>query len=186
MEPADILDSLETELAEMSAKGQRVVAVDALQKYIEKRRKHARSSVEDRTLEQQRSLAHLDMQTKHALEMFKSVIDAGREALNALVLINGGAVVALLGFMGATISKGLPATLGMQLTWSVLLFGCGVLTGAIGFGFRYCAQAFFKRYRMKAGFVFNLCSVLSAAIGYCLFGSGMYAAYSGFVLQFAL
>jgi len=68
-------------------------------------------SIELRKLEYQRMLAHYDAQTKHGIEMFKSVIESGREALNALVLVNGGAVVALLGFMGATLSKSLPPRL---------------------------------------------------------------------------
>lgn len=185
MEPADILNKLKVELASVSASGQSVVGIDALQKYIEDLRTHAASSVELRKLEQQKSLAHFDAQTRHSIEMFKSVIDAGREALNALVLINGGAVVALLGFMGATISKGLPASLGMQLTRPVLFFGLGVLMGAVGFGVRYLTQACYSNQRNTLGMVFNVTSIIAAVGGYLLFGSGVYAAYSAFVAQFA-
>jgi hypothetical protein len=56
---------------------------------------------------------------------------------NTLVLINGGAVVSLLGFMGATISKGLSSSLGANLTHPLLYFGIGVLAGALAFGGRY-------------------------------------------------
>lgn len=169
----------------MGASGQNAVGIEALQKYLEDLRTHATSSVELRKLEQQRSLAHFDAQTKHAIEMFKSVMDAGREALNALVLINGGAVVALLGFMGATIAKGFPASLGMQLTRPVLFFGLGVLMGALGFGVRYLGQACYSGQRRTLGNVFNVTSSLSAVVGYILFGSGVYAAYSAFVVQFS-
>ena len=36
----------------------------------------------------------------HALETYKSMISLGTEALKALLLINGGAIVALLAFLG--------------------------------------------------------------------------------------
>jgi len=36
----------------------------------------------------------------HALETYKSMINIGTEALKALILINGGAIVALLAFLG--------------------------------------------------------------------------------------
>lgn len=185
MESAEVLNKLKTELDAVGATGQNAVAIEALQKYIDDLRTHATSSVELRKLEQQRSLAHFDAQTKHAIEMFKSVIDSGREALNALVLVNGGAVIALLGFMGATISKGLPAPLGMQLTLPILLFGLGVLMGALGFGIRYLAQACYAYNRNTLGTVFNVSSSLVAAAGYALFGYGVYVAYRSFVLQFA-
>lgn len=185
MESAEVLNKLKTELDAVGATGQNAVAIGALQRYIDDLRTHATSSVELRKLEQQRSLAHFDAQTKHSIEMFKSVIDSGREALNALVLVNGGAVIALLGFMGATISKGLPAALGMQLTLPILLFGLGVLTGALGFGIRYLAQACYALNRKTLGTVFNVSSSLAAVAGYALFGSGVYVAYRSFVLQFA-
>lgn len=186
VESADILNKLNVELASVRASGQSAVDIDALQKYIEYlRTHHAASSDELRKLEQQRSLAYFDAQTKHSIEMFKSVIDAGREALNALVLVNGGAVVALLGFMGATISKGFPASLGMQLTRPVLFFGLGVLMGVVGFGVRYLGQACYAGQRNTLGTVFNVTSSFAAVVGYALFGSGVYAAYSAFVAQFA-
>ena len=111
MESAQVIDSLKTELAYVKAKGQGVVEIDALQKYLENLRVDAGQSIELQKLDTQRSLAHYDAETKHSLAMFNSVIESGREALNALVLVNGGAVVALLGFMGATISKDLPKAL---------------------------------------------------------------------------
>ena len=117
--------------------------------------------------------------------MFKSVIEAGREALNALILINGGGVVALLGFLGATISKGLPATLGLQLAPSILLFGIGVLSGGLSFGLRYMTQFCYAYNWNKTGTTLNIAANSAAITGYILFGCGIYTAYDALKKQFA-
>lgn len=186
MEPAEVINDLKTALADVKAKGQETVAIDALEKYLEGLRTDAGQSVELRRLEYQRTLAHYDAQTKHGIEMFKSVIESGREALNALVLVNGGAVVALLGFMGATISKGLPQALGANLTLPVLQFGLGVLMGALGFGARYFSQAFYAGEKRKSGVAFTVVAIFFAIIGYTLFGCGIYGAFRAFSTQFSL
>jgi hypothetical protein len=145
----------------------------------------AGQSIELQKLDAQRSLAYYDAQTKHSLAMFNSVIESGREALNALVLVNGGAVVALLGFMGATISKGLPKALGADLTLPLVQFGFGVLMGALGFGARYFSQAFFTAKMDKAGDSFRVAAIFFALAGYSLFGCGIYGAFRAFATQFA-
>ena len=186
MEPAQVIDNLKTALADVKGKGQDSVAIDALEEFLEALRSGAGQSLELRKLEYQRSLAHYDAQNKHAIEMFKSVIDSGREALNALVLINGGAVVALLGFMGATKSKGLPQALGTALTLPLVQFGFGVLMGALGFGARYFSQAFFSLKKRSAGNSFSGATIIFAIVGYALFGWGIYGAFRAFNTQFAL
>lgn len=185
MEPAEVIEQLKKALADVKSQGRDSVTVVALETYLDDLKSDAGQSLELRKLEYQRSLAHYDAQTKHAVEMFKSVIDSGKEALNAVVLVNGGAVVALLGFMGATISKGLPEKLGLALTLPVLQFGLGVLMGALGFGARYLSQAFYSGGRNKGGKAFTLVAIAFAMAGYVLFGCAIYGAYRAFATEFA-
>lgn len=184
MEAVEVIQDLENALADVKNNGRETVAVAALEKYLGNLRLDASYSIEFRKIETQHTLANFDSQTKHSIEMFKSVIDAGREALNALILINGGAVIALLGFMGATISKGMPNSLGYELTFPLLQFGFGVLVGALGFGSRYIAQFFYAAKYRIAGHTFNAISSLLAASGFILFGFAMYGAYQAFAKQF--
>lgn len=186
MEPTEIIGALKAALADVKMQGQDTVSIVALENYLEGLRSDAGHSLEFQKLEHQRSLAHYDAQTKHSIEMFKSVIESGREALNALVLVNGGAVIALLGFMGATISKGLTQALGANLTLPLLEFGIGVLMGALGFGARYFSQVFYSSEKNKLGIGFNAMAVGFAIAGYALFGYGMYGAFCAFAAQFAL
>ncbi len=187
MEYSKLFNSLKEDLAKIRSSGQSTVDIEALQKYIEAGLSPNRPDrdLEHIKLDQQRSLAHLDVQTRHEIELFKSVIEAGREALNALILINGGAVVALLGFLGATISKGLPAELGLHLTPSILSFGAGVLAGSISLGVRYLTQFCYAYKKIKTGHALNLVSNLMAIGGYVLFAYGIYTAYEAFVTQFS-
>ena len=101
-----------------------------------------------------------------------------------MVLINGGAVVSLLGFMGATISKGLSSSLGANLTHPLLYFGIGVLAGALAFGGRYCAQWFYSSTMMKTGHSFLVVTIIVVITGYAFFGVGICEAYTAFSKQF--
>jgi len=184
METKEAIDKFKSDLAEVKAQGQSTVAIEALENYLGGLEKDASLSFEMRKLEYQQTLAHYDAQTKSQLEMFKSVIDAGKEALNATLLINGGAVVAFLGFLGSMLSKGGSEALGLKLTIPLLFFGFGVLFGALGFGFRYCAQFTYARQWIKAGHIFNVISVLFATAAYTAFGYGVYVAYSAFTTHF--
>ena len=143
MEAIEIINILKIELADYKAKGLKSVDIDSLERYLEVLGADTGQSIEFQKLQYSRTLAHYDAQTKYNLEFFKSVIDSGREALNALVLINGGAVVALLSFISITLSKGLSFELGSNLKCSILYFGIGVLMGALGFGGRYFTQFFY-------------------------------------------
>lgn len=187
MEYLELLNALKADLNTIHARGQSTVQIEALQKYIENglSSKQTDSNLEHKKLELQRSLAHQDVQSRHDIEMFKSVIDAGREALNALILINGGAVVALLGFLGAAITKEFSPTLGLQLTPSILFFGTGVLVGSVSFGLRYVTQYCYAYDWLKTGHGLNISSNLAAITGYIMFACGIYTAYNAFVHQFS-
>ena len=117
--------------------------------------------------------------------MFESVLEAGREALKAILIINGGAVIALLGFMGALISKGLPTSLGASLAGSIFQFGAGVLLTALGFGARYMSQAFFHGEKSRVGQTFTVISIAMALAAYAMFGLGIYGAYEALASHFS-
>ena len=186
MEAIEIINILQVDLATFKAKGLTSVNIDSLDKYLEDLSANTGQSIEFQKLQYSGTLAHYDAQTKYNLEFFKSVIDSGREALNALVLINGGAVVALLSFMGVTLSKGLFFELGSNLKCSILSFGFGVLMGALGFGGRYLSQFLYALGKNKSGNTALVFTVVFSIIGYTLFGYGIFGAYIAFDKHFTL
>ncbi|SRR6266852_2927538 len=77
------------------------------------------------------------------LESFKTAIDSGKNALQTAILINGGAAVALLAFLGNILTKDTPsrASLKFPLSAALLCFGLGVLASALAAAFVYFAQS---------------------------------------------
>lgn len=167
------LKILRDELAKVKAQGTTEVGVEALEKVVAGLLDQSGSSLEERKLRAQHTLAEYDAQVRSHLEAFKATIESGREALNALLLINGGAVVALLGFVGAMASKTNGMAVAASMRAPLLRFGTGVLLGALAFGARYLAQAFYASDMNRCGHAFNALSISLAIAGYVVFGWGM-------------
>ena len=115
MDAKEAIEIIQSAVADVKKIGQDTISVESLENYLGALDVDAEKSRESQRLEHQRSLAHYDAQTKHQLEMFRSVIEAGREALKSVILINGGAAVAILGLTGAAVSKSLPSAFGQSL-----------------------------------------------------------------------
>jgi hypothetical protein len=77
----------------------------------------------------------------HGVEMFRSVIQAGQNALRSAFLMNGGASVALLAFVGH-LSSVAPKKVPM-LAPSLATFVGGVLVAALASGVTYLSQWFY-------------------------------------------
>jgi len=135
-------------------------------------------------------LAHYSAKTQHSIEMLKAVLEAGKSALHALLIINGGAVVALLGVMSSLVGKSDGAAFARYLSLPLLQFGIGVLLGAIGFAFRYLSQACYSESKNPddklhlAGDWLRYAAILSAIAGYVLFGFAVTNAYHAVVWTF--
>lgn len=185
MDSKDTLDKITEDLQWLKEQGHSAINIDSFKEYLSALQKDSSLSIELQKLHHQSSLAQYDAQIKSHLEMFKAVIDAGKEALTATLFINGGAAVACLGFLGAMLSKGNSELLGLKFTAPLAAFGFGVLSGALGFGMRYCAQFFYARLSNKIGHVFNVGSIIHAICAYVLFGYGVYAAYMAFVTHYS-
>lgn len=78
-----------------------------------------------------------DIEKEHALETYKSLMQYGSGALRFVLLVNGGAAVALLTFVGNVIGKGgiLP-----DIRWIMGLFLLGVLLGGFATATSYITQ----------------------------------------------
>lgn len=128
-------------------------------------------------------LAEYAASNQFELEMFNSVIEAGKTAVNALLIVNGGAVVAMLGVVSNLITKDGGATLARLLALPLLQFGLGVLLAAICFALRYFSQAMFAEMESDDdkfsnwGSIFRYAAVLVGLLGYVAFGFGLVNSY---------
>ena len=201
MNSNQIINIIRGDVLAVKALGKETIRIEALEKYLDQLDRSMemdadRTKSEHRAALVQLAIAQYGATTQHTLaqsdavakqnnEMLKAVVDSGKEALNSLVLVNGGAVVALLGFMGAMIAKGLPSTLGLRLAHAIVYFGSGVLTGAVGFGTRYMSQHLYAGEHEKSGFAFTIVAMMLGVAGYSFFAVGFYNACSALAVQFS-
>lgn len=116
----------------------------------------------------------------HSVEMFRSVILAGQNALRTAFLMNGGAAVALLAFAGhlATTDPHRVPSIATSLT----IFVGGVLVAALTSGVTYLSQWFYAGHPgwQKTGFALNIAAILLGFGAYGVFAFGMWRAYCVF------
>ena len=177
------LKILRDEIAGLKAKGGGDVSVDSLEKRVAGLLEQAGASHAERSLQTQYTLAQYDANHRSSIESFKATVESGREALNALVLINGGAVVALLGFVGAMAAKSNGAVVAGAMRAPMLRFGTGVLLGALAFGARYLSQAFDQHGWKRRAFALNLLVISLTIAGYAVFAWGLIGASDAIVAK---
>jgi len=120
---------------------------------------------------------------EHNLEMLRSTISTGQSALKSALLINGGAAVALLAFIGSIWTSNNAAKALPEISLALLLYVSGVLSAAIAAGFTYFSQAGFGHEFGKnsrpVGHVGRWLAVLGVFASYVLFGYGSWLAFAG-------
>ncbi len=132
----------------------------------------------------------LSRQQEHEfdLEMLRAVIATGQSALKSAVLINGGASVAMLAFVGNIWqTKNEHMVTFVYLSSSLLNFVIGVLLSAIASGTTYISQAGyadeFGKHSQKIGKAAHLLTVLAIIASYIFFGYGAWLAYASMVSE---
>lgn len=115
------------------------------------------------------------------LEMTRAVISFGQGAIRSLILINGGAAVAIMTFLG---NFGGESNQSADLfAKSLLLFALGVAAAALVGGFAYVTQFLYESSSgrlSKVGIGFHWAAVLLAILSITLFVVGLLKAYYGF------
>ncbi|MCP1418478.1 hypothetical protein J3D47_002721 [Pseudomonas laurylsulfativorans] len=116
------------------------------------------------------------------LEMFRTVIQSGQNAVKTALLMNGGASVALLAFIGklTEVQQARIPVFAEPLTFFVL----GVLAIVITAGSTYLSQWFYaasESWKQRTGMAFNILSILLGLCSYGFFVWGMRKAYVGFL-----
>lgn len=113
-------------------------------------------------------------------EMFKSVILAGQTALKSCVIMNGGAAVALLAFIGSVWNKSTDIEVLKLLLISMILYVAGVLCGVVASGLTYLGQTKYAEQKMKSGNIIRGITISIVIISYLVFLAGSVLAFCAF------
>lgn len=119
-------------------------------------------------------------QLENEMEMFKTIFVYGQRTLKAMLIINGGAAVAMLAFLSRYLSSGTSDVNMHYFTVALLIFGAGVFLGAFTAGLSYITQYCYYHYENKSGLIFHIASVItgiSSLVGFC---AGLYYSFLGF------
>ena len=113
------------------------------------------------------------------LENFRSVILLGQNALKSAFLMNGGATVALLAFLGKLSdhqSEMIP-----NFASSLMIFVVGVLFTVLASGGTYLSQYQYADGKEKSGHILRLIVIILNMSSYGCFIGGSYVAYRAFM-----
>jgi hypothetical protein len=83
------------------------------------------------------ALTEYQVDTQRSFEMFRAGTTTGAETIKAAILINGGAAVAVLAFIGHLVAIHAPSAAVMNFAWPLALFVIGVLASALASGVTY-------------------------------------------------
>ncbi len=140
MDSKELIKIIRSDVTEAKAKGLSAIPVENLFTYFDKLEENvggSRQALLPEDLEQYK--ARLAMWQGERVEHFRAVILHGQNALKSAILINGGAAVALLAFIGHLWR---PDTVGALrlLAASLVWFVAGVLLDAVSAGSTYLSQ----------------------------------------------
>lgn len=117
----------------------------------------------------------------YSVEMFRSVITAGQNALRTSFLMNGGSSMAMLAFIGHLATE-VPEKVQLFAS-SLTVFVIGVLIVAIASGTTYLSQWLYasKNERLiDIGGILNVASIVLGISSYVIYGFGVYKTYGVF------
>lgn len=192
MEIEELIGQIRNDVKTVREKGQQVIDATALDEYLtglagtaaqtkEERARSHEAQMEHFKATHQSNLAHYAAQRQAALEMLRTVITSGQAALRSSMLINGGAAVAILGFLSNAWTKGVPPSVLQALPASLLLFGGGVLGGALASGVTYLSQEAFASEQERLGKGLRALAIALVVGSHILFAWGAWEAYDAFV-----
>jgi hypothetical protein len=196
MEANDVIDKIIKELNNFEREGNTTLNVHSLSDYLNQLRNEV-SSCHDFDLEtlkakNQIKIEKMKLDEAIRLESFKSTISSGMNAAKSCMLINGGASVALLAFIGNIWSKGSLGMAAMLVSKGLLFFCSGVALAALCTGFTYLAQSAYTSSELGTnkkwsswGTFCNSIAIFSALLSLIVFGFGSYQTYLSMASQFA-
>lgn len=116
------------------------------------------------------------------LEMLRATLMTGQTALKSAMLINGGAAVAVLAFLGNAWAKDVPRQVLTEASYGLSLFVWGVLAAAAATGATWVSQAGygdeFGRHSQRAASIGRALAIALVATSYVFFSWAAWQTYA--------
>jgi hypothetical protein len=193
METIELIEDLRKQLKALEDKKESAVTISGLKGYLDVMEESSTSSKEYVARQHEGMLAEHSANTQWGTELFKAVVESGKSALHSVIIINGGAVIALMNVMSRLVGKLSSNKLAACLAEPMLYFGLGVLAGGLGFALRYISQAYYtadfnisntNKYKL-GGDIVRWLALIAALSGYTLFTLGIVGSFNAFSSTFS-
>lgn len=197
MKSFEVIQMFKDTVATTKAKGVEHVPIKNLEAFADELQEVVESTPEDvaageAAMEEYR--AHLtawvsSSQHRHekSLEILRAGVTAGQSALKSALLINGGAAVALLAFIGKIWGDVDTQPVLDALATALIFYVSGVLSAAMASGATYFSQAGFADefgpLSQRVGGVGRVAAVGFVFGGYAFFGTGSWIAFKAMGLN---
>ncbi|EKT4523494.1 hypothetical protein QEM13_002769 [Pseudomonas putida] len=187
MSAKEFAKQLKSEIDNLAAQGQDSISIitltSGLERFIDSAEEESESILIERLKAYLQSEIEKEKYSHSAnLEMFKSVIQTGQNAIRSMVLLNGGAAVALLAFIGKLTDASrinIPS-----FATPLTIFVIGAFLSTISSGVTYLTQILYSeegKWQVRAGITLHGLSILLGLASLSLFGYGTYRAYGAFI-----
>lgn len=191
METKELIENLRKQLKLLEDKKESSVKISGLKDYLDAMEVNSTDSNEYLKRQHEGMLAQYSTNTQWETELFKAVIESGKSALHSIIIINGGAVIALMNVMSRLVGKPSSDKLAASLAEPMLYFGLGVLAGGFGFALRYISQSLYTADFITTTDTYNIgghivhwLTLSTAFSGYTLFTFGIVGAFNAFSSTF--
>ena len=189
MKTEDVIALFDKTLDEATAKGARTIDVDALKQWVAGLRRIAEAQSAQMAAEEQKRtqmsfenwLETNKQRHEWQLEGFRSVIQVGQSALKTCILVNGGAAVALLAFVGHLVEQAKPQIPVRSLALAMAVFVGGVFAGGLASAFTYLSQWSSSGNWPRTGLALNIAAIASGLVSLGCFCGGGVCAYFAIV-----
>jgi hypothetical protein len=187
MTDKELIAVIRKDVADAAAKGQAGISLVDLDRYLASLEQSIPQSPPTTNetklveLQHQSAIAQFRAYFESGIEMFKSVIASGQNALKSSAWINGGAAAALLAFIGHLATEPKTTNLVSNFAMPLSFFVAGALATSIASGLTYLAQFCFARNNLKCGNVVNVLAILLIIGAYFFFAWGCRGAYKAFL-----
>jgi hypothetical protein len=109
--------------------------------------------------------------------MFGSILSYAENTLKSIILINGGASVALLAFIGNIIANDENVSLVSKFSLPLAFYVFGVLVGSIATGSSYVTQYKYLHVGQESGARWHIVTAILVLLAYVLFAAGSLDCY---------
>ncbi|WP_417333895.1 hypothetical protein [Halarcobacter sp.] len=169
------IDKLREELKNLQENNQTSVNVEALLDYIDYSTQQIPTDKKDNLLKEK-----LQHESNVSIEMFKSVIQSGQNAMKTALFINAGAAISMLTMISNLIGKD-EKTYVNALSTPLLIFVLGVLTSACAYGMTYFTQAFYSNQKITKGNISNVITIFLTIASLGAFAFASFCIYTIFI-----